>query len=84
MVETEIVILGLLLLVTVYVFFSLIMKSIKFLAVNALVGFVILYLSNFVVGLNIPYSLPVVLICAILGAPGAITVIMMRLFGLAF
>ncbi len=84
MVQVEIIILGLLLLLAIYVSFSLIMKSVKFLAVNTLFGLVILYLANVVGGLGIPYSLPVLLICAILGAPGAIAVIILNLFGLAF
>lgn len=84
MVQVEIIILGLLLLLAVYVAFSLIMKSAKFLAVNTLFGLIILYLANVIGGLSIPYSLPVLLICAILGAPGAIAVIILNLFGLAF
>jgi len=83
-VQVEIIILGLLLLLAIYVAFSLIMKSAKFLAVNALFGLIILYLANVIGGLSIPYSLPVLLICAILGAPGAIAVIILNLFGLAF
>jgi len=83
-VQVEIIILGLLLLLAVYVAFSLIMKSAKFLAVNTLFGLIILYLANVIGGLSIPYSLPVLLICAILGAPGAIAVIILNLFGLAF
>ncbi|MCP1391394.1 MAG: pro-sigmaK processing inhibitor BofA family protein [Methanothrix harundinacea] len=78
------IILGLLLLLAIYVAFSLIMKSAKFLAVNTLFGLIILYLANVIGGLSIPYSLPVLLICAILGAPGAIAVIILNLFGLAF
>jgi hypothetical protein len=83
-VQVEIIILGLLLLVAIYVSFSLIMRSVKFLAVNTLFGLVILYLANVIGSLSIPYSLPVLLICAILGAPGAIAVIILNLFGLAF
>ena len=84
MVQAEIIILGLLLLVAIYVSFSLIMRSVKFLAVNTLFGLIILYLANVIGSLGIPYSPPVLLICAILGAPGAIVVIILNLFGLAF
>jgi len=84
MVYVEILILGLLLLLAVYASFSLIVKSVKYLAVNSLFGLVILYLANAIAGLGIPYSLPVILICAILGAPGAIAVIILNFFGLAF
>ena len=82
--QVEILILGLLLLLAIYASFSLVMRSVKFLAVNTLFGLVILYLANVLGGLGIPYSLPVLLICAILGAPGAIAVIILNLFGLAF
>lgn len=84
MVQVEILVLGLLLILAIYVSFSLVMRSVKFLAVNTLFGLVILYLANVVGGLGIPYSLPVLLICAILGVPGAIAVIILNLFGLAF
>ncbi len=82
LVEIEIVILGLILLVAIYFAFSLIMKSVKFLAVNSLIGLVILYLANLVAGLAIPYTVPVVLVCAILGAPGAIAIIILKFFGI--
>lgn len=82
--QVEIIILGLLLMLAIYLSFSLVMRSVKFLAVNTLFGLVILYLANVLGGLGIPYSLPVLLICAILGAPGAIAVIILNLFGIAF
>ena len=67
-------------MVAIYFAFSLIMKSAKFLAVNSLVGLIILYLANLVAGLAIPYTVPVVLVCAILGAPGAIAIIILKFF----
>ena len=82
MVQVEIVILGLLLLLAIYFAFSLVMRSVKFLAVNALAGLIILYLANLVGGLGIPYTPPVLLVCAILGAPGAIAVIILSFFGM--
>lgn len=84
MVQAEILILGLLLLVAIFAAFSLVMRSVKYLAVNTLFGLLILYLANAVGGLGIPYTIPVLLVCAILGAPGAIAVIILNLFGLAF
>jgi hypothetical protein len=84
MVQVEILILGLLLLVAIAGAFSLVMRSVKFLAVNTLFGLVILYLANAVGGLAIPYTLPVLLVCAVLGAPGAIAVIILNLLGIAF
>jgi len=82
MVQVEILILGLFLIFAIYASFSLIMRSVKFLAVHTLVGLLILYLANAVGGLAIPYSLPVLLVCALLGAPGAIAVIILDFFGL--
>ncbi|WP_048144707.1 pro-sigmaK processing inhibitor BofA family protein [Methanothrix harundinacea] len=82
MVQVEILILGLLLIFAIYASFSLIMRSVKFLAVHTLVGLLILFLANAVGGLAIPYSLPVLLVCALLGAPGAIAVIILDFFGL--
>lgn len=84
MVQAEILILGLLLVVALFGAFSLVMRSVKYLAVNALLGLVILYLANAVGGLAIPYSPPVLLVCAVLGAPGAIAVIILRLFAVVF
>ena len=84
MVQAEILILGLLLVVALFGAFSLVMRSVKYLAVNALLGLVILYLANAVGGLAIPYSPPVLLVCAVLGAPGAIAVIILRLFAVFF
>jgi len=84
MVQVEMLILGLLLIFAIYASFSLVMRSVKFLAVNALFGLLILYLARAVGGLAIPYSLPVLLVCAVLGAPGAIALIILDLFGLAF
>lgn len=82
MVQVEILILGLFLIFAIYASFSLIMRSVKFLAVHTLVGLLILFLANAVGGLAIPYSLPVLLVCAVLGAPGAIAVIILDFFGL--
>ncbi|MDF0590503.1 pro-sigmaK processing inhibitor BofA family protein [Candidatus Methanocrinis natronophilus] len=84
MVQAEILILGLLLLVAIAGAISLVMRSVKYLAVNALFGLVILYLANAFAGLAIPYSPPVLLVCAVLGAPGAIAVIILNLLGLGF
>jgi hypothetical protein len=82
MVQVEILILGLFLIFAIYASFSLIMRSVKFLAVHTLVGLLILYLANAVGGLAIPYSLPVLLVCAVLGAPGAIAENSRELFAL--
>jgi hypothetical protein len=59
------------------------MVSLRSLAVNAIVGLVILFVAN-LAGLGVQISLITLLICAILGVPGAILVILLALFDVAF
>lgn len=59
------------------------MVSIRALLVNAIVGLVILVVAN-IVGLGVQISLLTLLICAIFGVPGAIVVILLALFDVAF
>ncbi|MCD4766397.1 MAG: pro-sigmaK processing inhibitor BofA family protein [Methanosarcinales archaeon] len=62
----------------VYYFF----KVVKYLVVNSIVGLILLFISNFVIGmLNIGFSVDInwvsILICAIGGIPGVIIVILL-------
>lgn len=59
------------------------MVSIRALVVNAVVGLVILFLAN-LLGLGVQISVITLLICAILGVPGAILVIVLALLDVAF
>lgn len=59
------------------------MVSLKGLVVNAIVGLLILVLAN-MVGLGVQISLFTLLICAIFGVPGAILVILLAMFDVAF
>jgi hypothetical protein len=59
------------------------MVSLRALAVNAVVGLVILFIAN-VVGLGVQISLITLLECAILGVPGAILVILLAVLDIAF
>lgn len=59
------------------------MVSLKGLVVNAIVGLLILVLAN-IVGLGVQISLFTLLICAIFGVPGAILVILLAMFDVAF
>lgn len=59
------------------------MVSLKGLVVNAIVGLLILVLAN-MVGLGVQISLFTLLICAIFGVPGAILVILLSMFDVAF
>ena len=59
------------------------MIPLRALAVNAIVGLVILIVAN-AVGLGVQISLISLLICAILGVPGAILVILLAVVNIAF
>lgn len=59
------------------------LKNVKALVVNAIVGIVVLILAN-VLGVGVQISLLAVLICAIAGVPGAILVILLSVVGVAF
>ena len=59
------------------------MVSLTALLLNAIVGLVLLFLAN-AVGLGVQISVLTVLICAVLGVPGAILVILLAMFEIAF
>ncbi|GAA0669284.1 pro-sigmaK processing inhibitor BofA family protein [Natronoarchaeum mannanilyticum] len=59
------------------------MASLKPLFINAIVGLVILVVAN-VAGLAVQISLATLLICTIVGVPGAILVVLLALFDVAF
>lgn len=59
------------------------MVSIRALAVNAIVGLVVLFIAN-AVGLGAQISLVTLLICAVFGIPGAILVILLAVLDVAF
>lgn len=59
------------------------MVSLKPLLYNALLGLVILVVAN-VIGLGVEISIITLLICALLGVPGALIVIALALLDVAF
>ena len=59
------------------------MVSLRALAVNAVVGLIILFIAN-VVGLGVQISLITLLVCAVFGVPGAILVILLAVLDVAF
>lgn len=59
------------------------MGLLRGLIANAIVGLVIMFGAN-VIGLGVEISLFTLLICAILGVPGAILVILLSVLGIAF
>ncbi len=60
---------------------KLTVKIAVWLILNALGGLLILLLSNFVLNMGIPYTLPSLLVCALGGIPGAIIVDILALIG---
>ena len=61
-----------------------ILKTVKHLIVNAVLGLIILAVSKFVFGVGITISTIVLLICALGGVPGALLVILLHTMGIAF
>lgn len=59
------------------------MVSIRALIVNAIIGLIILFIAN-AVALGVEISIITLLICAILGVPGAILVIALAYLDIAF
>lgn len=79
-VETIILILAIIAVIAVYIF----LKAAKYLIVNSILGLILLAAGNFIFKLDIAYSATVVLICALAGIPGAILIMLLHVFGIAF
>ncbi len=78
----ELIILVLAVVAVIAVYYVL--KSVKYLIVNTIMGLILLAAGNLVFNLNIPYEPIVILVCALGGIPGAILVIMLHVLGIAF
>src|SRR5674536_98598 len=75
-------ILGLILL---YVLVKLGVRFGKYLAINSIVGIIVLIIANFFLahyGLMVPINLVAILACALAGIPGALLVILLVLLGI--
>lgn len=79
-VELFLVLFALIGVILVYYF----LKTIKHLIVNTILGLLLLALSNLVFKVGIVYSIPVILVCALGGIPGALLVILLHVLGIAF
>jgi hypothetical protein len=79
---TELILLFLLIVAIIAGYF--ILRTAGRLIINTILGLILLVVSNFVFHLNIAYSIPVILICALGGIPGAILVILLHVLGVAF
>ncbi|MDO9517979.1 MAG: pro-sigmaK processing inhibitor BofA family protein [Methanosarcinaceae archaeon] len=60
------------------------LKTVKKMIINIVVGLVILVVGNIALGLGMAYSWIVILICAFSGAFGAILIILLKYLGIAF
>ncbi len=60
------------------------LKRVAILIINAVLGIIIFYLANAVFSIGIQYSIPAILVSAFGGIPGAILVILLHQFGIAF
>lgn len=75
-------ILGLILL---YVLVKIGVRFGKYLAINSIVGIIILIIANFFLahyGLMVPFNLVTILACALAGIPGALLVILLVVLGI--
>jgi hypothetical protein len=77
-------IIGLIIAIILVVVLFKVLKSIPALVVNAIVGVVILWLLNLVLGQNIVINIWSILISAIGGIAGVIIVVVLHFLGIAF
>jgi len=72
---------AILVLIVLYLLVKLGAKYGKYLAVNSILGIIVLLLANFV-GLPVPINLITIIICALAGIPGALLVILLFVLGI--
>lgn len=61
-----------------------ILKTVKVMVINTVMGLIVLIAANFIFGLGIAYTWIVILICAFAGVLGALLVILLNYLGIAF
>ncbi|WP_406660439.1 pro-sigmaK processing inhibitor BofA family protein [Methanolobus sp. ZRKC3] len=61
-----------------------VLKTVKNMVINTIMGMIVLVIGNVVLDLNIAYDWIVILICAIAGVVGAIMIILLSYLGIAF
>lgn len=74
----------LLLAIIVAILLFKIFKNVIHLAINAVLGFLILFMANFLFGLQIKITLIPILICAFAGVLGAFAIIILNYLKIAF
>ncbi|MFZ0011839.1 MAG: pro-sigmaK processing inhibitor BofA family protein [Halobacteriota archaeon] len=72
---------AILVLIVLYILVKLGARYGKYLAVNSILGIIVLALANFI-GLPVPINLVTIIICALAGIPGALLVILLFVLGI--
>ncbi len=70
-------------IIAAYVLYK-VLKTVKNMVINTIMGLIVLVIGNIVLDLNIVYDWIVILICAIAGVVGAIMIILLSYLGIAF
>lgn len=70
-----------LVLAVLYLLLKIFARYGKYLAVNSILGLIVLALANFL-GISVPINLVTLLICAVAGIPGALLVILLFVLGI--
>jgi hypothetical protein len=74
----------LLIAIIVAVILFKVLKTATKMAVNAVLGLLVLIIANILLGLDIAYTWIVILVCAIAGIVGALLIIILSYLGIAF
>ena len=72
---------AILVLIVLYLLVKLGARYGKYLAVNSILGIIVLALANFI-GLPVPINVITMIICALAGIPGALLVILLFVLGI--
>ena len=73
-------------LVGIYIIFKIgknILKWIFGIVINSILGFLAIFLLNYVFNLGIPFNLPVIIATALFGLPAVGTLVILKLMGVA-
>ncbi len=70
-------------IIAAYILYK-VLKTVKNMVINTIMGMIVLVIGNIVLDLNIAYDWIVILICAIAGVVGAIMIILLSYLGIAF
>ena len=77
---------AILVLVVLYVLVKLGVRFAKYLAINSILGIIVLIIANIILanfGLTVPIEPVTILVCALAGIPGALLVILVVVRGIA-